>query len=373
MRSNMTFEDVQKELETQVKADHIIQPQKVKAVLTGEGIKININDQMEYGISSFGHRMLAGETNIPTYYYDRKLVSCPELLVADINHWLQKSERKRFMIRTLNNKVRAIGLSDSFRRLDSINLLNLLMPVIQDEDEQWNISSSCLNSQNGMSLQITSPKLSKEVQKGDIIRFGFEISNSEVGLQSYGINPFNERLVCTNGMTIAEFSGITYKRIHRTSPAYNVIIDEKTGLLQPPMFNQKEVLNILQNEGKAIIESVAVLTDRSTTDRIIDIFKTTMIRQIEGWSADPSNENSVFNIKNQFKINEKEAELVLTHLPEDGMTQWGLLNAFTRSAQDSKTYESGKNLEEIGGRIALWNHSNWSNFNKRMAMPSNIE
>ena len=86
------------------------------------------DDVMFYVVSDVAHRQIADRLGIPFKYYDRMRLEYPTLLDQNINGWLIKNPEKR-MLRTLDGKLRAF-LSDRYRRLDNLELVDHVLPVI---------------------------------------------------------------------------------------------------------------------------------------------------------------------------------------------------------------------------------------------------
>lgn len=85
-------------------------------------------------VNAYAHAQLASILGITKPYYDRMLASGDaatiELLVTNINHWLQR-HGKRFMVRTLDNHIRAF-MSDKYKPRDNFDLLNAcLQPILE--------------------------------------------------------------------------------------------------------------------------------------------------------------------------------------------------------------------------------------------------
>jgi hypothetical protein len=49
-------------------------------------------------------------------------------------------------------------------------------------------------------LRITLPTEGVAVRRDDVIEYGLDIGNSEIGLRSMQVTPVTYRLICTNGM-----------------------------------------------------------------------------------------------------------------------------------------------------------------------------
>lgn len=86
------------------------------------------DDKLSYRISEIAHRQIADRLGIPYKYYERMRQENPALLDSNINSWLNTTPEKR-MLRTLDGKLRAF-LSDRYRRLDNLELVDHVLPVI---------------------------------------------------------------------------------------------------------------------------------------------------------------------------------------------------------------------------------------------------
>lgn len=86
------------------------------------------DDKLSYRISEISHRQIADRLGIPYKYYERMRHENPALLDSNINSWLNTTPEKR-MLRTLDGKLRAF-LSDRYRRLDNLELVDHVLPVI---------------------------------------------------------------------------------------------------------------------------------------------------------------------------------------------------------------------------------------------------
>lgn len=89
---------------------------------------------MYFGMGENAHRQIGAYTGIPASYYD-KLMTSPQLLAENVNHWLKDKavqaqlNPERRMIRTLDGNVRAF-LSDRYRRIDNEMVAEAVLPVI---------------------------------------------------------------------------------------------------------------------------------------------------------------------------------------------------------------------------------------------------
>lgn len=99
------------------------------------------------------------------------------------------------MIRILDGNVRAF-LSDRYRRIDNLELLEAVLPIIKEMKRTEIISSEV--TPTNMYIKVINKKLKAQVGLNDIVQAGLVISNSEVGLGSLKVEPLIYRLICKN-------------------------------------------------------------------------------------------------------------------------------------------------------------------------------
>lgn len=121
------------------------------------------NDILSYAVSEVAHRQLADRLNIPYKYYERMRSEYPELLDKNVNGWLERNLEKR-MLRTLDGKLRAF-LSDRYRRLDNLELVDHVMPVIAEMKGCEIIS--CDVTETHLYLKIINRTMKSEIVPGD--------------------------------------------------------------------------------------------------------------------------------------------------------------------------------------------------------------
>lgn len=174
-------------------------------------IRVASNEEvMTYGVTELAHRQIADRLKIPFGYYERMRNEIPELLDSNVNNWLSKNPEKR-MLRTLDGGLRAF-LSDRYRRLDNLELLDHVLPVIGEMKGAQVVS--CDVTETHLYLKVVNKLLKAEVSVGDVVQAGFVISNSEVGLGALKVEPLVFRLVCKNGLINKDYS---HKKYHTGS------------------------------------------------------------------------------------------------------------------------------------------------------------
>jgi hypothetical protein len=121
-----------------------------------------------------------------------------KLAMACVNHGLLR-EKQSALFRLAGGEVRAV-VSDRYAALDD----ELVLEVVGDVLDRAGYLAECRVRASAVGasslLRITLPAESMAVRKDDIIEWGLDIGNSEVGVRSVQVTPITYRLVCTNGM-----------------------------------------------------------------------------------------------------------------------------------------------------------------------------
>jgi hypothetical protein len=283
------------------------------------------------------HGQMSAHLNIPKKYYDRMRKEAPGLLVNNVNNWMERGDSKR-LIRTFkademgHSEGRAF-LSDRYRRLDNYDLMAKLLPVAQESG--LHVRSAELTDRR-LYLQMVTQKIAGEVKKGDALYAGVVVSNSEVGAGSLNIQRMIYRLVCTNGMISGRDDG-NFRRAHigRTMDSENLHFSDET----------------IQATDKAFWMQAS---DALKSALDADLFNEELdgLRELAGIEiGDPV--ETIDRLTNRFELADSESDNVMRHLIEgNDLSQWGVVNAITRSAEDVDSYDRAIELEVIGGKYA---------------------
>lgn len=121
-----------------------------------------------------------------------------KLQVANMN-WGITREQQPALLRLGGGEVRAI-VSDRYAALDD----DLVLEVVADVLDKAGLIDDALVRATAVGtstiLRVTIPSEGVAVKRDDVIEYGLDIGNSEVGLRSVQVTPITYRLVCTNGM-----------------------------------------------------------------------------------------------------------------------------------------------------------------------------
>jgi hypothetical protein len=306
--------------------DIICRDEDIEAIPDEEhGLLLRISDKGAWPLAEWAHKQLAEKLEIPKRYYDKMLESGKlELLAENINAWL---EGKRRLIRILDGKIRAI-LSDRYRIIDNYDLVFLALDEFKKKEtiEIYRIDLT----ETMLYLKAIDRTLVDTVRDEDIVYGGLIIRNSEVGASALRIEPFILRRICSNGLILQH----SLKKIHlgrETSETGEIDWSDETRELE----------------------------DRVLWSKVRDIIRATFDREIFGlWvkrlkeSIDVKIEKpvkAVNNIVKHLNLSEEEREKLLAYFSEP--TKYGLINAVTNLAGQTKNVEEQVKLEEFAGKI----------------------
>lgn len=291
------------------------------------------DDVMSYVVSDVAHRQIADRLGIPFKYYDRMRLEYPTLLDQNINGWLMKNPEKR-MLRTLDGKLRAF-LSDRYRRLDNLELVDHVLPVIA-QMKGCSIES-CDITETHLYMKVINRTMKTELTPGDVVQAGFVISNSEIGLGALKVEPLVYRLVCRNGMISKDLAHKKYhagKQVEDTDNAYELYSDETLAADDKAYFLKVQ-------------DIVSAAVDEAKFNLTVDKMRASM--------NIPTGDNPVKTVEvlgDKYILNKTERATILRHfIMSNDYTAFGLVNAVTRSSQDISDYNRATELERLGGTI----------------------
>lgn len=296
------------------------------SVSTGEDI-------LSYRITDIVHRQIADRLNIPYKYYERMRTDYPELLDKNVNGWLMQNPERR-MLRTLDGKLRAF-LSDRYRRLDNLELVDHVLPVIAEMKGCEIIS--CDITETHLYLKVINKTMKAEIVPGDVVQAGFVISNSEIGLGAVKVEPLVYRLVCKNGMISKDLAHKKYhtgKQVEDTDNAYELYSDVTLAADDKAYFMKVQ-------------DIVSAAVDEAKFTLTVDKMRTAMNIK--------TGENPVQTVEvlgDRYVLNKLERASILRHfIIGNDYSHFGLVNAVTRSSQDAQDYNRATELERIGGTL----------------------
>jgi hypothetical protein len=297
------------------------------------------------------HSQMAGYLGIPKAFYDT-LQADPEglsdpsdptqpLYDTLVNGLLRSRREDTRLVRTLYGEARGF-LSDRYRQMDNLEILTRLLPVIQQLPAvNWDQSSLQVTDQK-MYLQLVDTSKPAIIKAGthqkidDVLQRGVVISNSEVGLGSFSVQPLVFRQVCSNGMVITEYAQRKFHVGGKASGDAGVI---------------------WQNDTQRARNETTILEMR---DLMMQAMSDEFLQKIAARAQDAAGQTikgsqvvaTVANVTERFRLTQDERAAVEGHFFEGGdLSLWGLVNSITRAAQDVPSYDRSVDLQAVGGNL----------------------
>lgn len=314
---------------------------KQDLVLPAKDIRFSRNDagqlrlwagEHDLALTSHANAQVTGFLGIPRRFAQKLEASFPELLIHNFNTIIQKSDVRR-MVRTLDGNARAF-MSDSYRRIDNELVFDGMYPVLDRlgaKIESANVSDDYFH------LQATMPNIEGEIRKGDVVRYGVTIRNSEIGKGALSVSPLIYRLACTNGMVVAD-------QVRRRAHIGGSYLDGEEGWIALSSATQMLKTRAMVAELAEYLEAMAspfmfektLSTLRDVADQELPAEPTLVVESLAA----------------RYSLAKPEMESALIALAESkDYSRWGLANAVTVLANDSQSYDRAVDLETLGGRI----------------------
>jgi hypothetical protein len=163
-----------------------------------------------------GFRQLCARAGAPSDY----LAKIPaRLAVACLQHGLVHSGAdKDGLIRFAGDDVRAV-VSGRYAALDDSRLLETLDAALGRLGLRNDVRVRAVATGPSTVLRLTIPVNARPVKRGDVIEYGLDIANGELGNRAVQIDPMTYRLVCSNGMRGWSRSGDARRLRHIGDPA----------------------------------------------------------------------------------------------------------------------------------------------------------
>jgi hypothetical protein len=282
---------------------------------------------------------MATDLKIPKTYFDRMRVDAPGLFTTNVHHWLHNTP-KRKLIRARRDEESSVGrawLSDRYRRLDNIEVAYKLLPELNKIGSQWEIHNASI-SDTKFHFRATFPNMEKAVKVGDPVRWGVQITNSEVGGAQFSIDNFTLTLACMNGMVVSKVMSTRHvgKRLGDNLSDEAIRADDKAFWLAA-----RDELRASISEER-FEEVIATLRGTTEGSRIVAPIKATEV------------------LAKTFDLTDGEKDAVLLSLASgNDMTRYGALNAVTAAAKSSESFDRRVEMESIGWDIAELSTREW--------------
>lgn len=237
---------------------------------------------------------VADKLAIPIAYLRRLRAEKIELFDANVNAWLAHDPSRRFLVRALSAGPDRVGvlralLSDSFKIVDSLDVLMAVLAGIRDAGAAVDITSADLTesrmyvkvrsteiaAQAPMLLRnYTSPFTGERGADNPLVFAGFVITNSEVGHGAFKITSQLVVQICNNGMTLNKHAlcavhlggklpdGVIAWRADTQRAALDLVVKQARDAVASfldPVFVARRLAEIERDAGVAITNPAATL------------------------------------------------------------------------------------------------------------------
>lgn len=306
------FEEILKRLEKEDKERRDIKINLDDVRMDESGL-IDVNGE-KLKLSENGFIQMAKELKIPADYLNKLAESRQDLVTEQFNHFLHRNDDNGKMLRIKNGLVQGI-VSENYKPFDNFNVLQAISSRT-DRLPEFDVVSHFEN-ESRFHMRIAFPQfeknmgISRESGKGDIVRVGIDILNSETGQGNLIIAPITYRLVCTNGMKSWKREGGEIKQRHIHFDYSNIV----TAI--------HENLDVALVDGQKLLEAMAELKKEKIELPFEEIKK----------------------IAKQLRLSEVQTSKVIDcYKVDDEPTRYGIVNGFTRFARDIERVRGNNEL-----------------------------
>lgn len=284
----------------------------------------------DYTPTSLCHDQIAAKLGIPVKYYERMMESYPELLEYNINMWLAKDQKVKYLLRCFGNDGGGVAralLSDRFHILDNHDVLFSALQAIKEMGVKVKIDKAEVTDKR-MYLHVSCPEVETQAEEflknylksndavGNGIVSGLVITNSEVGLGTFEIRPRAVIVKCNNGLIMKDES---YKRVH-----LGTRMDE--GSVEWSDRTKKKNFELVMSQTQDAVKTF--LSEKylgKMIERIADAHQIALEHPID----------TIQNVCKELGIGEEHKRDILKYFVEDGDPRAsGVFQAVTRSAQN---------------------------------------
>jgi hypothetical protein len=301
-------------------------------VVDEEGIKFRIEgdtpmDGKEYKVTEWSLGQICGKLKIPTSYAIEMIKSGKhELFKENFNSWLKTNADKKFLMRTIDDKLRGV-LSERYQPIDADYMLPKLREKLATTDYGFYVDKSILNPEY-TNIRIISDR--RFEVNGDPHFVGMRYSSSDVGRASFNYELFMFRSRCTNGMFFGKKDFNNINHTHTIKEFFN------EGYFEKEMDLVLESVGPMTNRiGKSLEIAQSKVLDEKAVSRIMEQFQ---------------NQSKV--VKKDVESLRQEILLASTHY-SDVTTAWSLTNAFTEIAQLQTDVTRAEQMERFSGELLL--------------------
>ena len=336
--------------------DGLIVVRGSEAILTDSGVSTADGVYRPTAIFDEG---LAGKLNIPVGYVRRMREERPDLYDLNVNGWLhgadgQTFDDRSFLVRAFtgyegNEGVARAFLSDSYKRIDNLDILTATLEAVQRSGLNVTVKSTDLSERNmrvilnAPEIEAAAPVLLKNYRSpfsgnlgkdNPIVNAGLVIKNSETGSGAFSIAPHLTVQVCSNGMTITTDA---QRAVHLGGKL-------EDGIVRWSDETQQKSLELVQAK---TVDAIKTFLDADYLD--------TVIARIEEKSGKPLEgpvDKAIQKVGKALTFSETQIAGVLDHFIKGGdVTAGGVMQAVTAYSQTVADPDQASWLEESALKV----------------------
>ena len=316
-------------------------------------------------IKPYAHKGISAKLDIAWSYYRRMMTEAPDLLCANLTHWLDQVEYnskgnlidRKFLIRAdkLHDaeypSARAF-LSNKYLSINNSQVAPQMVRILQSNG--LTIKSADITDEKMYIKAINENVVKEATYVGDDVQFGVTISNSEIGVNAIEVKCFIYRLVCTNGMTAPVLDNV-YRRKHLGNVLHS---DDDLN-----SSDQQNKVNGIIEEASTYVDNLtnAQAEESSWVDTYVNEMKQSSMIQVNSIKnvldyTSKNNPNITFTkeesqmITNHAYVNSANDTAIRTDW-KDAISLYDVAQGITRTAQDVQSYDRASLLEEFGYKV----------------------
>lgn len=323
----------QLEFQKKIKRDFVVPSDHIRYNgLTG---LLSAGVENQWSLTEHCHSQVANKLEIPMGYYKRMKGDHPDLLALNINGWLSRKEKTKYLLRTFNygdenitNLCRAM-LSDRYSILDNWDVLIAALEAIKNTGIHVDVVKAEVTERK-MYLHIVAPEIhvdATELLDGYLedttsavlnngIISGLVLTNSEVGLSRFEVSARAQILRCKNGL---HDRNAAFRKTHLGAKMDEGFVQWSEGT------KQKNYQLILSQ----VADAVKVYMSKEYLGNLTSKLLKHKYDKIE-------NPKDVIEVVSaEIGIPESHQQSILKYFYKDqDESSFGLMNAFTREAQN---------------------------------------
>jgi hypothetical protein len=300
---------------------------------------LDLGKSQGFALTTHAHGQLAEYLGINLPYYKKMLDGDLELLRLNVNRWMERRHGEQRMVRTLDGSARAV-LSPSYRAIDNFDVLRATLSAAGDIGGL--VPRSVEVTESRLYVKMTDPRIVAPIKgsgrANDLVEAGFIVSNSEIGLGRLTIAPFKNFLACTNGMVVNRYGKAwTHlgSRLKLSEDGMTEMLSADTRRLE-----NAAILSAFGDILRACLDPERHGTWADEISCTVNVRVTDPVRAVE-------------NVTRSMALLEEDAKGILNRLIEGAdLSQFGLVNAITRHAEDQRSYDRATEIETVGGDVA---------------------